>query len=302
MYQKVSQSVFNMAKDEFLDKEAMLKVIRKYKRTKDEDEKEKIRDIIVKNNVRLVIKIAQSYANKYNLNADDAFQNGVIGVMVALDRFKAGKRMAFSTYAYYWIDNFIRRSVDDEKLINTHRYLKTGVGAAPIYFQCLREAEGDIDKFMALLRKRKVTQKQQNKIEQVLAMSGEGAFIDIHAHIGDDDSSSRVIDVIEDKASLAPDVEAFDNIVREKILDCIEHELKPDEKKVIRALFFSENPQIPAVCKIIGKSRVTVQKIKKRALDKLAKSLGRNKKFVIVSFHSIWNDIETEKDKENDIM
>src|SRR5690349_15609603 len=110
-----SEQIFKMGKKQHLSKDDLLKVIRKYHRCKDVDEKDRLRDVVVENNVRLVISLAHRYASKTNQSPDDLFQNGIIGVLVALDKFKPGKGLAFSTYAVHWIDNFIRKAMAAEK-------------------------------------------------------------------------------------------------------------------------------------------------------------------------------------------
>jgi len=297
MFQSVSKNVFAMAKEEFLDKESLLKVIRKYKRCKDEAEKDRLRDIIVQSNMRMVIKLAQAYATRFNLNADDLFQNGVIGILVALERFKGTRKVAFSTYAMYWIDNLIRKCLDDSKLINTHRFLQTVNSPTRTYFECFGKSGGDAEKFIALLRKNKITQAMQTKIERVISINNENSFMDIHSPVstgaggtksgGGEYGDSRLIDILEDKESSLPEDEALNNIVREKIFTCIEKELTPQEQIVIKGIFFEDKPNFRKICTDIGKCRQTMKKINHRALEKISRALARDKKFVVLSFEAM---------------
>ncbi len=296
MTQELSKNIFAMAKDEYLGKDDLIKVIRKYNRCKDESEKDTLRDVIVKNNMRLVIKIARRYAARYNQNPDDLFQNGVIGILVALDKFKPNKRFAFTTYAYFWIEQLIQRACADDKMINTHRYLSVGVGKAPIYFKAFAKADGDMSKFSELLRKGGVTRKEQDRIEHVIAMNQDSSFVDIHGTVGSQEDDARFIDVIEDKNAIPPDVQAIDNVTREKLLQCIEEHLTPIEREVIKELYFlSQNRNISEASKKIKKSKPFVMSTERKAIKKIAKFMKGEKAFVkslaVDSFEKAWEQI-----------
>ena len=291
MSQNFSKNIFEMAKDDYLNRVELVKVIRKYHRCKNESEKDALRDVVVKNNMRLVIKIAKGYAARSNQNPDDLFQNGIIGILVALDKFKPNKRFAFSTYAYYWIEQFIQRAVAEDKMINTHRYLSVGVGKTPVYFKSFAEADGNMDKFVTLLRARGVTRKEQDRIENVIAMNQDSSFIDIHGTIGSGESEIRMIDVLEDKNTIPPDVEAIDNIIRDKIMDCIRDELTPIEQQVIHELYFSEKRNVNDASKKIKKTKLHIAKAEQRAIKKIARVLRGEKAFAVDSFDHAWEQI-----------
>ncbi|MDB1949200.1 sigma-70 family RNA polymerase sigma factor [Clostridium tertium] len=70
---------------------------------------------LIENNTGMIKKIA----NKYNginreLEFDDLFQNGVLGLMAAAKKYKFDieKKAKFITYAVFYIDRYIHRSVN----------------------------------------------------------------------------------------------------------------------------------------------------------------------------------------------
>lgn len=294
MSQQFSKNVFEMAKDDFLKKDDLLKVIRKYHRCKDEAEKDKLRDLVVKNNMRLVIKLANGYANRFNKNPDDLFQNGVIGILVALDKFKPGKRFAFSTYAVYWVENFIRRAIDDDKMINTHRYLSVGEAKTQIYFKAFAESDGDMDKFVTLLRKGGLTRKQQSNIERIISIDQGSSYLDLHSSVSNSStnkgagSEMKLLDIIEDKQSNPPDIEALDSITREKLMKCISEELTPMEQLVIRELYFSVKRNVNEVSKRIKKSKPFIMKIEQKAIRKISRAVKGER--IFSAFDKAWEN------------
>jgi RNA polymerase primary sigma factor len=66
------------------------------------------RDLLVAHNVRLIKMVVEKYKNK-RVPWDDMFQEGVIGLLKAVDRFDLGKDNRFSTYATWWIIQSVTR-------------------------------------------------------------------------------------------------------------------------------------------------------------------------------------------------
>lgn len=72
---------------------------------------EEARERLVESNIRLVINIAKSYQS-WSIPLEDLIQEGVIGLMTAIDRFDPEKGFRFSTYATHWIRQSVGRAID----------------------------------------------------------------------------------------------------------------------------------------------------------------------------------------------
>ncbi|MCB1095866.1 MAG: RNA polymerase sigma factor RpoD/SigA [Verrucomicrobiae bacterium] len=70
-------------------------------------------DHLVRANLRLVVKIAQDYAN-FGLALEDLIAEGNIGMLTAARRFDPEKGAKFSTYAAFWIKQAIRRALSNQ--------------------------------------------------------------------------------------------------------------------------------------------------------------------------------------------
>ncbi len=69
------------------------------------------RDKLIIKNFGLVYKIANSYRN-YGIDLEDLIEEGKIGLIKAVDLFDYQRDTAFSTYAFFWIKQFIHSFVE----------------------------------------------------------------------------------------------------------------------------------------------------------------------------------------------
>lgn len=66
------------------------------------------RDRMIQANLRLALSIVKKYS-KRGVDLEDLFQESVIGLANAVDRFDWSKGFKFSTYAYWWIQQAVRQ-------------------------------------------------------------------------------------------------------------------------------------------------------------------------------------------------
>ena len=73
-------------------------------------------NMLIENNSTLVISIAKSYCNR-GVDFDDLFQEGILGLIKAIERFEIDKGYSFSTYATFWIKQTILSTIIENKYI-----------------------------------------------------------------------------------------------------------------------------------------------------------------------------------------
>ena len=71
------------------------------------------KSVLVKANLRLVVSIARRY-NRGRLPLVDLIQEGNVGLLKAVHRFDYARGYRFSTYASWWIREFITRALADK--------------------------------------------------------------------------------------------------------------------------------------------------------------------------------------------
>jgi RNA polymerase primary sigma factor len=74
---------------------------------------ESAREHMIRANLRLVVKIAQDYAN-YGVPVLDLISEGNIGLMKAVEKFDPNKGGKLSTYGAWWIKQAIKRALANQ--------------------------------------------------------------------------------------------------------------------------------------------------------------------------------------------
>lgn len=77
---------------------------------------EKAREMMIRANLRLVVKIAHDYEN-FGLPLLDLINEGNIGLMKAVERFDPSKGGKLSTYGSWWIKQAIKRALANQSKI-----------------------------------------------------------------------------------------------------------------------------------------------------------------------------------------
>ncbi len=98
-------------------------------------EANKLRKKLTECNLRLVVSIAKQYKN-HNIPIEDLIQEGNIGLMKSIDRFKHEKGFRFSTYATWWIKQAIGQHVLKRK-----RMIRLPAHAATVQRKMMQAAE-----------------------------------------------------------------------------------------------------------------------------------------------------------------
>ncbi|MBI4669289.1 MAG: sigma-70 family RNA polymerase sigma factor [Elusimicrobia bacterium] len=69
--------------------------------------------LIMESNLKLVIPIAKKY-HRANIDFLDLIEEGNLGLIHAIDKFEPARGFRFSTYASYWVEQSIRRAIEEQ--------------------------------------------------------------------------------------------------------------------------------------------------------------------------------------------
>jgi len=135
---------------------------------------------LIQANLGMVYKLACPFARKYDLDVDDLVQEGIIGLLKAMEKFESKRNLKFITYATPWIQaqlfKYVRKARAGGKTgEQKEKYLKEVSLDAPLSTQedsstmlDLLESEINTETIVAEAEEKRNLQKHMEKAKQGL--------------------------------------------------------------------------------------------------------------------------------------
>lgn len=223
------------------------------------------RDMMIRANLRLVVKIANDYSN-YGLPINDLISEGNIGLIKAVERFDPGRGAKLSTYAAWWIKQAIKSALANQsKAIRLPVHLVDKISKMRrIISQLTDELEREpTDEEVSIVMGIPV-----NKVAHLKSVSVRPASLD--APVGEDDATSFG-DLIGDENALSPFENLKDKSYSSDISDML-GQLEEREEKIIR-LRFGLDGDAPKTLEEVGSifdiTRERVRQLQNMAIKKM---------------------------------
>ena len=228
----------------------------------------KAKDELIERNLKLVVSIAKKYIGR-GVPFLDLIQDGNLGLMKAVDMFEPDKGYKLSTYATWWIRQFITRGI-----FNNGRTIRV-----PVHFherlvkyrKVTDELEGRLGREPTIEEIAKELGTSLDFIKEIYNVRNDS--ISINTFIGEDEDSELEYYIADEKVSIEKDYEIKE--LKQKVEELIEStNLSERERSVIKLRFGIDQPGDTAhTLEEIGKkfdvSREMIRQIEKRALKKL---------------------------------
>ncbi|MBI4369678.1 MAG: sigma-70 family RNA polymerase sigma factor [Elusimicrobia bacterium] len=230
--------------------------------------------ILMESNLKLVIPIAKKY-QRTNLDFLDLIEEGNLGLMHAIDKFDPSRGFRFSTYASYWIEQSIRRAIEEQS--KTIRIPPHAWEALRKWFKAWDRLHNRLGRDPTVTEMSKQTGLTSRQVKGIVnaaeAAKEMGSF---ENPIGDDENLV-LEEIIKDREDRTPDK----IIGMLKLNDELERafkELVPRERQVLTLRFGlkdSGSNTLEEVGRKLDLSRERVRQLETRALERLRRIAQR---------------------------
>lgn len=229
------------------------------------------RDLMIKSNLRLVVKIAHDYKD-FGLPLLDLISEGNIGLIKAVERFDPAKGGKLSTYAAWWIKQSIKRALANQsKTIRLPVHLVDKISKMRRIANSLTEELGrePTDEEIAI-----ELQIPTAKVAHLKSVSTRPASLD--APISDEDGGTPFGEIVGDESAIDP----YENL-REKNLQSdlrsLLDGLEDREAEIIKLRFGLEGKDeltLEEVGKIFNVTRERVRQLQNIAITKMRRRMA----------------------------
>lgn len=226
---------------------------------------------LVECNLRLVAKEAHIYSKKCNTEIEDIMNEGVIGLLMAVERFDPDKcpDTSFASYALYWI----RQRMGIYTMENNTIRIPKNVGSTISKYGKIKKEFGDKITREEIMTKLDLTDTEMNSLERAREIQ-VSSISENTGNDGFDDSQKSLEDILPDDHN-----DPFDDCVdldRAKFMEKILEEYSDRDKDILMSQYFSEDPK---TLKEIGEkyklSRERIRQIKFKLLWSLKKKIQK---------------------------
>ncbi|XP_028776034.1 RNA polymerase sigma factor sigF, chloroplastic [Neltuma alba] len=228
------------------------------------------REKLIYANLRMVVHIAKHYHGR-GLSFQDLLQEGSMGLMKSVEKFKPQAGCRFGTYAYWWIRQTIRKAIfQHSRTIRLPENVYTLLGKVS-ETKKLYIREGNLHPTREELARRVgITVEKLEKLLYVARIP-----ISMQQTVWSDQDTTFQ-EVTADTAIEVPDVSVAKQLMRRHVRNLLSI-LSPKERRIIRLRFGIEDGEQKSLSEIgntFGLSKERVRQLESRALYKLKQCLG----------------------------
>jgi len=227
-------------------------------------------------NLRFVVSVAKQYQNQ-GLSLSDLINEGNMGLMKAATKFDHTKGFKFISYAVWWIRQSIMSA-----LVESSRVIRLPLNKVDSYkkinhaltrFLQEHQREPNVEELAELTEMKEKDIRMLQKIKTKM--------VSMDAPVSSDESSSPMIDILENPNEVGPDGRLMDISLKDEVNNALAV-LNERESEIIAYYFglnYDRSMSLEEIGETLGLTRERVRQIKEKAIRRLRKtSLSRELK------------------------
>lgn len=225
---------------------------------------------LIQGNARLVYKVARRYRCR-SYSTEDLVQEGVVGLILAVERFDPDRGCRLSTYAMHWIRQTIARAVEqNDRLIHVPMQRAAEVRRL---LRVLSERQQYSGRAPSVVELAEETGLEVARVDELMVTAPDALSLD--ALVGTEQDAS-ILEIAADPAATSPEQNALLGAYRQQVRHLV-RDLRPRERTVLeeRFGFDGRSPRtLEELSRTLCVSRERVRQIEAQAIRKLRHALA----------------------------
>jgi len=220
---------------------------------------------MIQSNLRLVINIAKKYSH-LGVSMMDLIEEGNLGLMKAVEKFNPKKGYRFSTYAAWWIRQYISRAI-----ANQGKTVRMPVYIIELLMRFKKVTEHLTNSLKRKPRLNEIAKRMTLPMKRVKQLSKMASGTSsLNAPVGEE-GSTEFLDLIEDE-NMVSAVDELSNFMTQERIKSLLEKMSTREQKIL-SLRFGLKDGVPHTlrdtAKHFGITRERVRQIEYAAMKKM---------------------------------